>query len=473
MAVLTNQRLQTNLWERLTAPHPSITDIEQRRLSSLLTVVLVSLSALIGLTGLRQVYVDLAFNNGDWYTVVVILIYELLAIPVIVLNRLGHYQTSARIFIALGFGLITLYSAFDSNGAFMYPLAVLMSAIFLSNSETVFVVGLAMTTLFVRNLVVGQSVTALAFGSYMAALTLAFVRVRTQVEAERQQELRGANTKLRESESALQHANVTLEDKVSLRTAELEAAKNDAERANVVKSAFLASMSHELRTPLNAVINFTKFVASGDMGPVNSDQEETLNEVVSSAKHLLNLINDVLDMSKIEAGSLNLFVEDDVNLRLLLTSVEPIAKTLLEDKPVELIFTIDDALPLMRIDRQRILQVLLNIMSNACKFTKQGTIALDARASGDEVIILIKDSGPGIAPEDQVLVFEAFKQTEAGLRQGGGTGLGMPISKNLVESHGGRLWMESEAGKGAAFFVALPIKSANLVPMFSALEGVR
>lgn len=247
--------------------------------------------------------------------------------------------------------------------------------------------------------------------------------------------------------------------------AETQKAREAAERSDQVKSAFLASMSHELRTPLNSVINFTKFVVKGMMGPVTDEQASTLNEVIDSAKHLLNLINDVLDMSKIESGSLRLFVEDNVNIQAVLDQVVSTGKSLIVDRPVQITTEIDGTLPSIRGDRQRLLQILLNIMSNACKFTEEGQIRVRAGQHDGAVTISIHDSGPGIAPEDQSLVFEAFKQTHTGLRQGGGTGLGMPISKNLTEAHGGKMWLESVPGQGATFFVELPIQSAILTPV--------
>jgi signal transduction histidine kinase len=242
-------------------------------------------------------------------------------------------------------------------------------------------------------------------------------------------------------------------------------AQERAERSDKVKSAFLASMSHELRTPLNAIINFTKFVAQGDLGPVNAEQKSTLGEVIDSGKHLLNLINDVLDMSKIESGSLTLFVQENVNVKDILLSILATGKSLAAEKPIEFRSNFSDDLPPIRGDKQRIRQIVLNMMSNACKFTEEGHIELRAYVKDSEMVIVVEDSGPGIAPEDQPAVFESFKQTTSGLRQGGGTGLGMPISKSLAEIHGGRLWLESVAGKGTTFFVALPIKSENLVPM--------
>ncbi len=248
------------------------------------------------------------------------------------------------------------------------------------------------------------------------------------------------------------------------RVRETQAARERAERADQVKSAFLASMSHELRTPLNAIINFTEFVIDGDVGTVNGEQSQLLSQVVGSANHLLSLINDVLDMSKIEAGSLTLFVEDDINLSSIVDEVVTLGRALLNNKPIELRAEVEPNLPVIRGDRQRIVQILLNLMSNACKYTQQGEIKVSARQANTEIRIAVADTGPGIAAQDQVLVFEAFKQTSTGLRQSGSTGLGMPIAKNLAEAHGGRLWLESEPGKGATFYVVLPIKSAELVP---------
>ena len=245
---------------------------------------------------------------------------------------------------------------------------------------------------------------------------------------------------------------------------ESRAALAEAERANTIKSAFLASMSHELRTPLNAIINFTRFVVKGSIGPVNEEQIAMLNNVLISSRHLLNLINDVLDMAKIESGSLRLFVTDDVSLEAIVEQILSTGHSLLTDKEVELHAEVAPDLPLLRGDRQRITQILLNIMSNACKFTPVGKITLIAKRDADQVLISISDTGPGIALEDQASVFEPFKQTETGLRQGGGTGLGMPISKNLVEIHGGKLWLESEVGKGTTFYVSLPIMSEALTP---------
>ncbi len=249
------------------------------------------------------------------------------------------------------------------------------------------------------------------------------------------------------------------------RMAETQAAREEAERASQVKSAFLASMSHELRTPLNSIINFSKFVVKGVMGPINERQEETLNKVVNSSKHLLQLINDVLDMSKIESGSLNLFVEKEVDVGDILQTVAATASSMLDDKPVELQLDITEPLPRITGDKKRIMQIMLNVVSNACKFTQEGHVRIMAQQQNGSLRLAVEDTGPGIAPEDSELVFEAFKQTSTGLRQGSGTGLGLPISRSLAEAHGGRMWFDSVPGQGSTFYVSLPVQSETLQPV--------
>lgn len=262
---------------------------------------------------------------------------------------------------------------------------------------------------------------------------------------------------------------------IAVRNAELfaekEAALQEAERASKIKSQFLAAMSHELRTPLNAILNFSQFVSSGMLGSVNEEQVDILNKITASGKHLLGLINDVLDISKIESGALTLFVEEKVNLATELQAVEATGHTILADKPVELKVDIDDNLPLVVGDKRRIRQIMLNLVSNACKFTEAGEVNIQLRRHEvDEILFSVKDTGPGIAPEDHEAIFETFRQTEAGLRQSEGTGLGLPISRRLAEAHGGRLWVDSTLGEGATFSVILPIRSPQLLQMIRTVE---
>jgi len=262
----------------------------------------------------------------------------------------------------------------------------------------------------------------------------------------------------------------TLADRigVSIRNAQLfdetQAARERAEQSDQVKSMFLASMSHELRTPLNAIINFSQFIGMEMLGEINARQKETIFSVIDSAEHLLNLINDVLDISKIESGSLKLFMEKNINLHEISQTAAENTKALLKDKPVSFSLTVSDDLPLIEGDRQRILQIMLNILSNACKFTQEGQIKMNVKKIDNQYIeVSVEDTGPGIANNDFGTVFEKFKQTNSGLRQGSGTGLGMPISKSLIEAHGGKIWLESQVGSGSIFRFTLPIQNEAVV----------
>ncbi len=240
--------------------------------------------------------------------------------------------------------------------------------------------------------------------------------------------------------------------------AEAQTARKAAEDANKVKSQFLANMSHELRTPLNAILNFTGFVLDEVFGEINEEQKDALRKTIDSGQHLLSLINDILDLTKIEVGMMDLFIQD-VDLNAALQGVLSTAKGLLKDKPVELISAVTDNLPQISGDRRRIRQILLNVVSNACKFTEKGRITIVARYENEEVHIFVSDTGPGIAPADQPLVFEEFRQVKNNLAETPGTGLGMPISKYFVEAHGGRIWFESQESVGTTFHIVLPIHS--------------
>lgn len=254
--------------------------------------------------------------------------------------------------------------------------------------------------------------------------------------------------------SVLESTNIALED-----------ARTQAVTANQLKSQFLANMSHELRTPLNAILNFSQFVSSGMLGEVNHEQVDVLEKVNSNGKYLLSLINDLLDISKIEAGQLKLFVEDDVDLVKEFQAVADVAETALADKPVNLVLKVQDNLPLVTCDRRRMRQIMLNLVANACKFTDKGSVTLTLKHEGDILKFAVSDTGPGIAPQDFEAIFETFRQTEVGLKKGGGTGLGLSISRRLAEIHGGQLSFESVVGKGSTFYVTLPMNNPTLADM--------
>ncbi len=242
--------------------------------------------------------------------------------------------------------------------------------------------------------------------------------------------------------------------------------------ADDVKSRFLASMSHELRTPLNAILNFTRFVSSGMLGPINAEQLDALNKTVSSGKHLLNLINDVLDVSKIESDMLSLFVEPGILLGPEIEAAATAGEALLADKPVTIVRDVPADLPAIVGDRRRIRQILLNLVSNSCKFTDSGTITIAASADETTIRITVTDTGPGIPPDTAEIIFKPFRQTLRGISHGSGTGLGLPIARKLAEAHQGRLWLDPTVTDGASFVVDLPIASEALIAKLPKAEDV-
>jgi signal transduction histidine kinase len=231
-----------------------------------------------------------------------------------------------------------------------------------------------------------------------------------------------------------------------------------------LKSQFLANMSHELRTPLNSIIGFSRVILKGIDGPTTDLQQQDLTAIYNSGQHLLNMINDILDLSKIEAGKMEIAFED-VDLQNLIKSVMSTAVGLVKDKPIELFQVIPNDLPLVRADPLRIRQVILNLLSNAAKFTEEGAITIKAQvnttaAGKSEVIISVTDSGPGIAGEDLELLFQPFSQVDASpTRRSGGSGLGLSICRALVEMHGGRIDVESKLDEGSTFYFALPLNA--------------
>ena len=249
---------------------------------------------------------------------------------------------------------------------------------------------------------------------------------------------------------------------IAIQNARLYAAQvdlaEDLKAVDQMKSQFLASMSHELRTPLNAILNFTEMTAYGVFGEVNEKQKEALTQAVDSSLHLLSLINDLLDITKIQSGKMVLFIEENVDIREEINTVISTIEGLLQEKPKVVFIThIEDELPCICVDRRRLRQIFLNILSNAVKFTEDGQIEFRIRREGESILFTIRDTGLGIDADSQHDVFEPFVQTTSGIQHGSGTGLGMPISKNLVETHGGDIWFESEATQGSIFYVRLPI----------------
>jgi signal transduction histidine kinase len=323
-------------------------------------------------------------------------------------------------------------------------------------------VGVGLSVLLARRLVrpvkqIGTAAARIGAGAYDE-----------RIELRRRDELGGLADELNGMAASLQASVQSLERKVEERTRELQEAlaelsqkSRQLEVASKHKSHFLANMSHELRTPLNAIIGFSQVLRQRLFGPINAKQEEYLDDILSSGNHLLSLINDVLDLSKVEAGQIELEVAA-FSLREALERGVVMVREPATEHGVHLSLELAPGVDLVTGDERRLRQVIFNLLSNAVKFTPEdGSVIVATSRVDGEVRVSVTDTGPGIAPEDRERIFEEFQQTDVGVQQSEGTGLGLALSKRLVELHGGRIWVESEAGHGSRFVFTLPIEDGS------------
>jgi signal transduction histidine kinase len=266
--------------------------------------------------------------------------------------------------------------------------------------------------------------------------------------------------KRRELQMSLKRSEV-LSDNLRETNKELESAKSSAEEAKNFRGQFLANMSHELRTPLNAIIGFSEtmlqFPIMYDNEVLPASYERDLSQIYASGRQLLHVINDILDLAKVDAGKLEVHLTA-VDSVPLMNAAMSTTKGLVGKKSIQLDKDVPENLPKVFADETRLRQVLLNIYSNAAKYTDRGSIKLTARVVGNDVEVAIKDTGIGIDPEYHDKLFQEFQQAKAGGRDArSGSGLGLAISRQLLELMGGRIWMNSQVGEGSTFYFTVPI----------------
>jgi signal transduction histidine kinase len=244
---------------------------------------------------------------------------------------------------------------------------------------------------------------------------------------------------------------------------ELEAANRELAAASQHKSEFLANMSHELRTPLNAVIGFSEVLLQRMFGELNDKQDEYLKDIYTSGQHLLSLINDILDLSKIEAGRMELELTD-FDFPTALDSALTLIRERAGRRGIALHLSVDERLGQLWADERKIRQIVLNLLSNAIKFTPEGGRIEVAAVPRDEFVeVSVSDTGIGIAPEDQEAVFEEFRQVGTAAKKVEGTGLGLALSRKFIALHGGRIWVQSQVGIGSTFTFTIPVQRADQV----------
>jgi len=235
-------------------------------------------------------------------------------------------------------------------------------------------------------------------------------------------------------------------------------ANRQLEVASQHKSEFLANMSHELRTPLNAIIGFSEVLTDRMFGELNEKQEEYLKDIYASGTHLLSLINDILDLSKIEAGRMELELTD-FDLPTALDNALMLVRERAGRRSITLQTSVDERLGQIQADERKIRQVVLNLLSNAIKFTPEGgRIEVGAVPKDGFVEVSLSDTGVGIAPEDQEAIFEEFRQVGTAEKKAEGTGLGLTLCRKFIELHGGRIWVKSRVGAGSTFTFTIPVR---------------
>ncbi len=451
----------THVWSQLTQAHPLLTRPEDRRRSVLLAQMTLTITLVSALASLFL----MAREGRVTGTVVAVWFADALTLGIYSLNRRGYFRAGSMLFVGLNFVLIHFAPLLTQDSAWLLFSGMLMiiaaTLLPIRSMIVLFIASLAAQIILGYTNPMTLSLGNLGIGIVFTISTLIFLVFfahRAGLERDQRAALETANLRLRENETALERRVEERTREAVAAKEEAEVARERAERADRVKTRFLGNISHELRTPLNAILNFVEFVTLEMYGPISPEQRDALQNSLSSGQQLLSLINDLLDMTRIDAGMMQLLIEPRVDVHEIVKPVLPMIPTMRGDKPIQFITDIDDQLPPVSADHRRVRQVLLNLLSNAYKFTEHGSVTLSIKHQHPYVLFCVSDTGPGISPSEQEVIFKPFTQAlNVEHRLQGGTGLGLAISRWLVSAHEGNLWVESDAGDGAAFFFTIPV----------------
>ena len=420
-------------------------------------VISLTLAALNGISG------------SSWYYWVVTILSPIAAYAALLLVRKDHLETAVNLFVGANLLFITLILSQDWQPGSPFPYLYTIFIVIMSMTRAPFLgfwVWFEATILMVIG--VGFSLETFDFRyifqllppifiSFLLALYAYLSSFEWRFAVESVSEL---HRKVQRRRDDLFHAQETLQQinhHLQFLNDELDKARQAALNERDLRTRFMSNVSHELRTPLNSIVNFAHIIKKGAHGPINKLQGDYLNRIETSGWHLLNVLNDLLDMAQIEAGEFKLH-QEPTNLHSICEEAMMTTRGLLLDKPVELRRDYPQQWPMVYVDRIRLKQALLNLLGNAVKYTEKGHICLQVTRNGEWVQMNIEDTGIGIAPEHYEAIFQEFRQVDENVaRRRVGTGLGLPIARHLIERHGGTINVRSQLNQGSTFSINLPI----------------
>ncbi len=449
------------LWDAVTAPPASIDNRHERRRARLLV-------ALLAFLNIANIGLFVAYQSAGSTFASVVPITTAALIGMYILSRTPFYKWAAV--MSIGVITITLFylvytgdAPINVNWIYYLFLGILLAGLWFTSRAAwiVFlldVAGIVVLSLTTPTLTPDRLLYPIGYFIISAGLYLFFMRHRDILEDERQEELSTALGQTRIANDALANANINLE-KVNTDLVRANALAKENAR---LKGEFMSTMSHELRTPLNAIIGFTGIMLEGMGGEVDNEARHMIQRIDANSQRLLTLINDVLDLAKIEAGRLEV-VTEAMSPRELVSQWQAQMSVLADNKGLTFDVSVAPDLPeMINGDSQRLTQVVVNLLSNAFKFTDRGGVRLDVEREGDNWTIRVTDSGVGIPPHAINYIFDEFRQLDGSTkRMYGGTGLGLAIVRNLCRMMSGSVRVTSELGKGSVFTVTLPLEIAN------------